>query len=166
MDCIENLWYMVIRFTAKTSKSLYLVFASQSCSVLTLKFLGKSCLNLLLLLYPWFQQFLLEFKYWAVQWSWFAWVNALCNLLRKKSWVVAASLPGWFLCRHCFTLCITMEVEPRIAKQYKCHHCCACKKYCGKGMEGGKKCLCIVFQLTRRSQVRGKNAFGGILLDL
>ena len=26
-------------------------------------------------------------------------------------------------------LCITMEVEPRIAKQYKCHHCCSCKNY-------------------------------------
>ena len=36
-------------------------------------------------------------------------------------------------------LCITMETEPRIAKQYKCHHCCSCKDYQGKGMEGGQK---------------------------
>ena len=36
-------------------------------------------------------------------------------------------------------LCATMEAEPRIAKQYKCHHCCSCKNYLGKGMEGGKK---------------------------
>ena len=36
-------------------------------------------------------------------------------------------------------LCITMEAEPRIVKQYKCHHCCSCKNYWGKGMEGGKK---------------------------
>ena len=36
-------------------------------------------------------------------------------------------------------LCITMEVKPRIAKQYKCHHCCSCKNYGGKGMEGEKK---------------------------
>ena len=36
-------------------------------------------------------------------------------------------------------LWITMEVEPRIVKQYKCHHCCSCKNYRGKGMEGGKK---------------------------
>jgi len=100
---------------------------------------------------------------WAVQWSWFARVNALCNLSRKKSREVAASLPGRFLSRHCFTLCITMEVEPRIAKQYKCHHCCSCKKYQGKGMEGGKKCLCVVFWLTRRSRVHGKNAFWSIL---
>ena len=77
--------------------------------------------------------------YWAVQWSWFARVSALCNLLRKKSQEVTASLPGQFLSRRCFTLYITMEVEPRIAKQYKCHHCCSCKNYRGKGMEGGKK---------------------------
>ena len=32
-----------------------------------------------------------------------------------------------------------MEVEPRIAKQYKCHHCCSFKNYRGKGMEGGEK---------------------------
>ena len=32
-----------------------------------------------------------------------------------------------------------MEVEPRIAKQYKCQHCCSCEKYLRKGMEGGKK---------------------------
>ena len=36
-------------------------------------------------------------------------------------------------------LCITMEVEPRIAKQYKCQHRHSCKNYQGKGMEGGKK---------------------------
>ena len=32
-----------------------------------------------------------------------------------------------------------MELDPRIAKQYKCHHCCSCNNYWGKGMEGGKK---------------------------
>ena len=83
--------------------------------------------------------------YWAVQWSWFAWVNALCNLSCKKSQEVAASLPGWFVSRHCFMLCITIEVEPRSAKQYKCHHCCSCKNYQGKGMEGGKKNVFVSF---------------------
>ena len=68
--------------------------------------------------------------------------------------------PGRFLSRRCFTLCITMKVEPRIAQQYKCHHCCSCKNYRGKGMESGKKCICTVFWLTRRSRVREKNAFG------
>ena len=55
-----------------------------------------------------------------------------------------------------------MEIEPRTVKQYKCHHCCSCKNYGGKGMDGGKKCLGIVFWLTRRSKVRGKNALLGI----
>ena len=70
-------------------------------------------------------------SYECVQWSWFA----LRNLSRKtESREVAASLPGRFLSRRCFTLYITIEVEPRIAKQYKCHHCCSCKNYRGKGM--------------------------------
>ena len=56
-------------------------------------------------------------SYWAVQWSCFARVNALRSFAQE----VAASLPGRFLSRRCFTLCITMEVEPRIAKQYICH---------------------------------------------
>ena len=74
--------------------------------------------------------------YWVVQWSWFAQVNVLCNLLCKKSQEVAASFLGWFLSRRCFTLCITMEAECRIMKKYKC---CSCKSYWGKGMEGRKK---------------------------
>ena len=72
-------------------------------------------------------------------------MNALCNLSCKKSREVAASLPGRYLSRRCFTLCITMEVEPRVAKQYKCHHCYICKNCRGKEIEGGKKCLCVVF---------------------
>ena len=83
--------------------------------------------------------------YWAVQWSWFAWVNALCNILCKKSRETAASLLGRFLSGCCFTLCITMEVEPRTAKQYKCHHCC---NYWGKGMEGGKKKVSLHYFLA------------------
>ena len=34
---------------------------------------------------------------------------------------------------------MTMEVEPRTAKQYKCHYCCVCKNYRGKVMEDGEK---------------------------
>ena len=78
----------------------------------------------------------------AVQWSWFARVNVLCNLSRKKSREVASSLPGRFLIRRCLTLCNIMAVEPRIAKRYKFHHCCSFNNYWGKGMEGGEKnCL-------------------------
>ena len=83
--------------------------------------------------------------YWAVQWSWFAWVNALCNLSCKKSQEVAVSLPGRFLSRLCFPLCITMEAEPRIAKQYKCHHCCNCKKTAGEGDGGWIKSVSVLF---------------------
>ena len=79
--------------------------------------------------------------YWAVQWSWFARENALCNLSRKTSREVAASLLGRFLSRRCFTLRITMEVEPRIAKQYKFQYCCSCKNYRGKGTEVEKVSL-------------------------
>ena len=98
--------------------------------------------------------------YWAVQWSWFAQVNALCNLLRKKLQEVAASLPGRFLSRRCFMLCITVEAEPRIAKQYKCHHCCSCKNYRGKGKEGGKKCLCVIFLRPEDREFVEKMHFG------
>ena len=66
-------------------------------------------------------------------------MNALCNLSRKKSREVAASLPGRFLSRRCLTLCITMEVEARIAKHHKCQHCCSCNYYRGKEVEGGGK---------------------------
>ena len=72
-------------------------------------------------------------------------VNALCNLSQKKSGEVAASLPGQFLSRRCFTLCVTVEAEPRIVKQYKCHHCCSCKNYWGKGMDGGEKSVFVLF---------------------
>ena len=46
--------------------------------------------------------------------------------------------PGLFLSRRCFTLCIIMEIETRIAKHYKCHYRCVCKDYRGKVMKGGK----------------------------
>ena len=92
-------------------------------------------------------------------------MNALCNLSRKKSQSreVAASLPGRFVSRRCFTLCITMEVEPRTAKEYKCHHCCSCKYYRGKGMEGGKKCLCVVFLADKKSSLRKKKKKRSVL---
>ena len=46
------------------------------------------------------------------------------------------SLPGRFLGRCVFTLCITMEVEPRTAKQYKCRH---------RTKEGGKSVFASFF---------------------
>ena len=82
--------------------------------------------------------------YWAIQRSWFTRVNALCNLSRKKSRVVAAHFRANFWVGVA-SRCVEVEVEPRIAKQCKWQYCCSCKNYRGKGMEGGKKCLCFVF---------------------
>ena len=96
-------------------------------------------------------------------------MNDLCNLSHKQSREVAASLPGRFLSRRCFTLCITMEVEPGIVKQYKCHHCCTCKNYQGNGMEGGIKVSLHRFggspedpELVEKKRKK-KEAFWGIL---
>ena len=97
----------------------------------------------------------------AVQWSWFARVNALCHLSCKKWWEVTASLPGRFLSRRCFTLCITMEVEPRIAKQYKCHHCCSWKITRESGWRVEKSVFVSFFWLTRRLRFRGKKSVLG-----
>ena len=47
--------------------------------------------------------------------------------------------PGRFLSRRWFTLCITVEVEPTVAKLYKCPYCCLCKNYRVKVMKDGKK---------------------------
>ena len=99
-------------------------------------------------------------SYLAVQWSWFAWVNALCNLLYKKPREVTASLPGRFLSRRCFMLCITTEVKPRIAKQYKCHHCCICKNYQGKQIEGGKSVFASFFGWPEDREFMEKMCFG------
>ena len=73
------------------------------------------------------------------------------------------SLPGRFLSRRCFTLCITVEIEPRIAKQHKWHHCCSCKNYQGKGMEGGNGTTVAVAKITRE---RGRRVETAPLLQL
>ena len=81
---------------------------------------------------------------WCVPIGWFneaglhEWMPFVIFYARSRE-RLQLSAPGHFLRRHCFTLCMTMEVEPRIAKQYKCQYCCSCKIYWGKGMEGGKK---------------------------
>ena len=98
---------------------------------------------------------------WAVQRSWFARVNALCNLSRKMSREVAASRPGRFLSRRCFTLCMTMEVEPRMAKQYKCHHCCSCKKYRGEGDGGWTKGSSCRFLADQKIAISWEKCFLG-----
>ena len=108
--------------------------------------------------------------YWAIQRSFFARVNALRNLSRKKSREVAACLVVIGRFSEAFLLewmpfvifrarsrersqrhfwvgvasrCV--EVEPRIAKQYKCQYYCSCKNYRGKWMKGGKKVSAFFF---------------------
>ena len=68
-------------------------------------------------------------------------VKLVCtsDLSHKKSQEVAVSLPGQFLSRRCFTLCITMQVEPRISKQY---NATIGKNSGERGWRVGKKCLC------------------------
>ena len=48
-------------------------------------------------------------------------------------------LPGRFLSRHWFTLCTTMEVEPRLVKQLKMSLLLLLQKLQGKDDEGWKK---------------------------
>ena len=59
-------------------------------------------------------------------------------------------LPGRFLSRRWFAPCITIEAEPRTARQYNlCQYCCVCKNYRGKWWRMDKR-VCIVSPLTRR----------------
>ena len=53
-----------------------------------------------------------------------------------------------------------MEVEPRIAKQYKCHYCCICKNYKGKEMDGGKSVFALCPGLPKDRECVGKMRFG------
>ena len=47
-------------------------------------------------------------------------------------------------------LCIIMEAEPRIVKQYKCHFCYVCKNYRGKVMEDGEKSVFALFSADQK----------------
>ena len=76
---------------------------------------------------------------------------------------VAASLPGRFLSRRCFTLYITMEVNQELRSSTNATAVAVAKITVERRWRVGKKWLCVVFWLTRRSRVRGKNVFGGIL---
>ena len=66
-------------------------------------------------------------------------LSGLCNLSHKKLREVTVSILGQFLSRRCFMLCITMEVEPRIVKQYKMPALWQLQKLLGKGDGGWKK---------------------------
>ena len=143
--CLYNLTDSVSSYIITNCMSLYMYV---SWSVFLAFFFTESARNVYI-----------KVRLLGVQWSWFARVNALCNLSRKKSREVAASLPAPFLSRRSFMLCIRMEVEPRIAaKQYwQMPPILQLQNYRGKAMEGGKKkWICVVFWLTKRSRFRGE----------
>ena len=54
-----------------------------------------------------------------------------------------------------------VSVSLVLTKQYKCHHCCSCKNYQGKGMDGGKKCLCVISLVDQKiASLWGKCVLG------
>ena len=58
-----------------------------------------------------------------------------------------------------------MEVEIRIAKQYKCQYCCSCKNYREKEMEGEQKVSLRRFGANQKiASSWGGKAVWGILL--
>ena len=77
-------------------------------------------------------------EYWAIQRSWFARVNALCNLSCKKLREVAAHFRADFWVGVA-SRCVYQWKLKLIAKQYKFQLCCSCRKYRGKGMEVKKE---------------------------
>ena len=101
--------------------------------------------------------------YWAIQRSWFARVNALCNLSRKKSREVAAHFRADFW----------VGVASRCVQQWKlnlesrsstnANTVAVAKITVERWWRVGrkKKCLCLVFWLTRSSRVRRKNCVLG-----
>ena len=84
--------------------------------------------------------------------SWFARVNSLRARRPEKSQL---PLPGRFLSKHWFTLCITTEAEPNIWQHYKYHYCCICKNDREKMMKDWGEGV-VVVSLHRRVV---KNAF-------
>ena len=83
--------------------------------------------------------YFLALAYWVAQWSWFAWVNALCNLSCKKLWEVTASLPGQFLSRHRFTLCMAMKLNPELRSSTNATNVAVAKLTRQSGWRVGKK---------------------------
>ena len=93
---------------------------------------------------------------WAVQWSWFARVNALCNLSLKKSREVASSLPADF-CVGVVSHCLQQwKLNLELRKCTNATTVAVAKTTGERGWRVEKKCLCIGFWLTRRSRVREK----------
>ena len=90
------------------------------------------------------------YVYWEIQRSWFARVNALCNLSRKKSREVAAHFWADF--------CEAVELQ----SSTNANTVAVAKITMERGWRMKKKCLCVVLGRIRKSWVHRKKAFLGI----
>ena len=94
-------------------------------------------------------------------WSWFAWVNALCNLSRKKSQEVTVSFPGQFwigVASHCVS---QWKLNLELWSSTNATTVVVAKITRERAWRVEKKCLCVIFWLIRRSRVHGtKMRFG------
>ena len=69
-----------------------------------------------------------------------------------------------FLSRCWLALCVTMQAEPRIVKQYICHCCCTCKNYRGKVAQDEKKVALHRFSADRKISNLWKKGISGQLI--
>ena len=103
-----------------------------------------------------------QLLYWVIQPSWFARVNVLCNLSCKKLREVAAHFWADFWVGIASRCVQQWKVNPELRSSTNAN-IVAVAKLLWKGDRGWKKGVCVIFWLTRRSWVQGKNAFWGIL---
>ena len=97
-------------------------------------------------------------NYWAIQRSWFAKMNALCNLSRKKSREVAAHFRGDFW----VGVALQWKLNLELRSSTNGNTVAVAKITVERGWRVEKKCLCVVFcRLTRRLQVRRKKCVLG-----
>ena len=94
--------------------------------------------------------------YWAIQWSWFARVTALCNLSRKKSQEVAAHFWVDFWAGVASRCVQQWKLNLELRSSTNANTVAVAKITVERGWRMQKKCLCIVFWLPRRSRVRKK----------
>ena len=99
-------------------------------------------------------------EYWAIQRSWFARVNALCNLSEQEVARGRSALPGRFLSRSCFTLCKQWKLNLESRSSRNANTIAVAKITVERGWRVEKKCLCVGFWLTRRLRVHRKMRFG------
>ena len=104
----------------------------------------------------------MNWLYWAIQQSWFARVNALCNLSRKKSWEVAAYFWADFWVGVASRCVQQRKLNLELQSSTNANTVAVAKITVERGWRmGKKKCLCVIFWLPRRSQVHRKKCILG-----